>query len=268
MPHLYLVRHGQPDFAGDYDSVTALGMQQSVWLGEHFAARGLRFARAVSGSLRRQANTLEAIMGRLPAAPPMHVDPRLNEYDPASVLAAFEVGDEPGLRAAGDRRATLRPCAMRSGLGAPRGNAGWRRVLACLRGAHRRRQRRRRRWISNASDAVLLVTSGGVIGRGGRRIARAGPDAAIELNLQTRNTGITEIVQGRSTSRLVAFNAVPHLECPDAPTRSRTRERVLSSTHQRGEAAHVDACRLSARSAPGTGAQGRELPRACQRMSA
>ena len=31
----------------------------------------------------------------------MHVDPRLNEYDPASVLAAFGGGDEPGLRAAG-----------------------------------------------------------------------------------------------------------------------------------------------------------------------
>ena len=45
MPYLYLVRHGQPDFAGNYDSLTDLGVQQSTWLGEHFAARGLQFAR-------------------------------------------------------------------------------------------------------------------------------------------------------------------------------------------------------------------------------
>ena len=38
---------------------------------------------------------------------------------------------------------------------------------------------------------------------------------AIELNLQTRNTGITELVQGRSASRLLSFNAVPHLELPE-----------------------------------------------------
>ena len=39
--------------------------------------------------------------------------------------------------------------------------------------------------------------------------------AAIELNLQARNTGITELVRGRTASRLLSFNAVPHLERPD-----------------------------------------------------
>jgi hypothetical protein len=39
--------------------------------------------------------------------------------------------------------------------------------------------------------------------------------AAIELNLRTRNTGITEQVPGRTTSCLLSFNAVPHLERPD-----------------------------------------------------
>jgi len=43
----------------------------------------------------------------------------------------------------------------------------------------------------------------------------ADAEAAIQLNLQTRNTGITEIIRGRSAVRLLAFNAVPHLEQPD-----------------------------------------------------
>jgi hypothetical protein len=43
----------------------------------------------------------------------------------------------------------------------------------------------------------------------------ADAEAAIQLNLQTRNTGITEMIRGRSVSRLVSFNAIPHLEQPD-----------------------------------------------------
>ena len=65
MPYLYLVRHAQPDFAGNYDSVTGLGLEQSRWLGEHFASRGLKFVRAISGSLQRQRSTLEAMAAAL-----------------------------------------------------------------------------------------------------------------------------------------------------------------------------------------------------------
>jgi broad specificity phosphatase PhoE len=215
MPCLYLVRHGQPDFAGDYDSVTALGLQQSAWLGEHFAARGLRFARAISGDLRRQVRTLETIAGRLAVPPPLHVDPRLNEYDPASVLAAFGAGDEQELRASGDRRAyfsalrdALRAwarCAQVAG-GGESWHAFGERVRAAARGAGEGLGR---------SDAVLVVTSGGVIGRLVAEALGAGTDAAIELNLQTRNTGITELAIGSSASRLLSFNAVPHLERPE-----------------------------------------------------
>ena len=216
MPYLYLVRHAQPDFMGNYDSVTALGVQQSAWLGQHFAARGLRFARVVSGSLQRQVQTLETALGQLPGAPARRVDPRFNEYDATSVLSAFHCGDERALRASGDRRAYF--MAVRSALqawsrqddeAAP-GSESWRtfgaRVLAaadeiCAGLDH--------------SDAVLVVTSGGVIGRLVAATLGADAEAAIQLNLQTRNTGITEVVRGRSVARLVSFNAIPHLESPD-----------------------------------------------------
>ena len=114
MPYLYLVRHAQPDFAGNYDSVTALGVQQSAWLGEHLAARGLRFTRVASGSLQRQRHTLGTLLEHLPGAPAPVVDPRFNEYDAASVLAAHHCGDEPAMRATGDRRGYF--TAVRSAL--------------------------------------------------------------------------------------------------------------------------------------------------------
>lgn len=215
MPYLYLVRHAQPDFAGHYDSVTPLGLQQSVWLGQHFAARGLRFARVVSGNLQRQVHTLETALQHLPGVPQPLVDPRFNEYDAASVLSAFHLGDERAMRSAGDRRGYF--TAVRSALqawaqreDAPAGLESWRafgdrvnaaadEVCAGL----------------DQSDVVLAVTSGGVIGRLVAASLGADAEAAIQLNLQTRNTGITELIRGRSVSRLVAFNAIPHLEHPD-----------------------------------------------------
>jgi broad specificity phosphatase PhoE len=215
MPHLYLVRHAQPDFAGHYDSVTELGLRQSAWLGQHFAARGLQFARAFCGSLARQSATLQTVLPHLPGAPAPQIDPGFNEYDAASVLGAFHGDDERLLRATGDRRAYF--TAVRDALHAWSRNEGAREGLESWQDFGNR--------VAEAADAacaglepsaaVLVVTSGGVIGRLVADALGAGPQAAIQLNLQTRNTGVTEMVRGRSIARLVAFNAVPHLERAD-----------------------------------------------------
>ena len=216
MPYLYLVRHGQPDFTGDYDSITALGRQQSSWLGQHLRARGLTFARVVSGTLRRQVDTCSAIVKELDAPPVASRDAGCNEYDHASLLHFFEGDQVQALRAAGDRRGyflAIRHAmqAWSSHEGTLAGGETWREfgeriVGACTRACD-----------GLATDAnVLVVTSGGVIGRYVASVLQAGPDAAIQLNLQTRNTGVTEVVcpPGKAP-RLLSFNAVPHLEQPD-----------------------------------------------------
>jgi len=215
MPYLYVVRHGQPDFTGNYDSITPLGFQQSEWLGEHFARRGLRFARIVTGTLVRQVETCDAILTRLTDSPDARRDARFNEYDHASLLSFFEHEDQRRLRATGDRRAYF--SAIRDALHA------WAKHDGPLAGAETWADFGGR--IEDAyvdaceglgrDDAVLVVTSGGVIGRTVADALGAGADAAIQLNLQTRNTGVTEIVRSRSVVRLAAFNGVPHLEQPD-----------------------------------------------------
>lgn len=215
MPYLYVVRHGQPDFTGNYDSITPLGFQQSEWLGEHFASRGLRFARVVSGTLVRQVETCEAILARLPDAPPPRCDARFNEYDHASLLSFFEHEDQRRLRATGDRRAYF--SAVRDALqawatheGPIAGGETWADFGSRIEDAY----------VDACAglgrdDAMLVVTSGGVIGRSVADALGAGAEAAIQLNLQTRNTGVTEIVRGSAAVRVAAFNSVPHLERPD-----------------------------------------------------
>lgn len=214
MPYLYVVRHGQPDFAGNYDSITPLGFQQSDWLGEHFAARGLRFARVVSGTLHRQIETCDAILNRMPDAPEPQRDARVNEYDHASLLEFFEGDTLQRLQSTGDRRGYF--IAIRDALHA------WSRHEGPLAGAETWSDFGAR--IEDAlqaacaglgrDDGVLIVTSGGVIGRMVAETLGADADAAIQLNLQARNTGVTEIIRG-SIPRLAVYNSIPHLDRPE-----------------------------------------------------
>ncbi len=216
MPYLLLVRHGQPDFAGNYDSLTELGVRQSTWLGQHLRGRGVRVARAVSGTLRRQVDTCTAILQQLDTPLEPARDARLNEYDHASLLQFFEGEHVQALRRAGDRlgyfvalRDAMHAWAAREGTVA--GGETWSQfgtrietgVTQACTGLGR-------------DDTVLVVSSGGVIGRLVATVLGASSAAAIQLNLQARNTGVTELVvpSGRPP-RLVTFNGVPHLERAD-----------------------------------------------------
>ncbi len=216
MPYLYLVRHGQPDFAGNYDSITDLGARQSTWLGEHFAARRLQFARVFAGTLQRQVSTCERVVNALDGPRDFAQDARFNEYDHLSLLQFFEGDRLRAIRASGDRRAYF--AAIRSAM------QKWSRHDALVAGGESWAEfgDRIRAGVASAcaglgrDDNVLIVTSGGVIGRYTSEVLDAGADAAIQLNLQTRNTGVTEVIRPTSGSaRLVSFNAIPHLERPD-----------------------------------------------------
>jgi broad specificity phosphatase PhoE len=59
-----------------------------------------------------------------------------------------------------------------------------------------------------------MVSSGGAIGRLIADLMQAPASAAIELNLQFRNTGLCELIVGRGTLRLLSYNSIPHLDQP------------------------------------------------------
>ncbi len=212
MAELVLVRHGQASFgADDYDKLSELGWRQSRWLGEYFAERGATFDRIVRGSLRRHAETLKGIaegMGR-----PLEggEDARLNEYDSHALLSAHLKGKP--LPQGDDRREHFR--ILREAMyawtdGALAGHphepfADFRgRVLASL--AELR---------SGAAKRVLVVSSGGPISTILAEVLGMPLRGVVDLNLQTRNTGISELQAGSSRIHCVSFNNVPHLDRPD-----------------------------------------------------
>jgi broad specificity phosphatase PhoE len=62
---------------------------------------------------------------------------------------------------------------------------------------------------------VLVVSSGGPISTILAEVLGMPLRGVVDLNLQTRNTGITELQAGASRIHCVSFNNVPHLDRPD-----------------------------------------------------
>ena len=212
MAELLLVRHGQASFgADDYDKLSELGWRQSRWLGEYFKERGVAFDLHVRGSLRRHAETLagigEGMGGTLAAAE----DARLDEYDSHSLLHAHLKGKP--LPQGGDRREHFRILreAMYAWTDGTLGGhahepfAEFRgRVLAAL--AELRK---------TSAKRILVVSSGGPISTVLAEVLGMPVRGVVDLNLQTRNTGISELQAGASRIHCVSFNNVPHLDRPD-----------------------------------------------------
>lgn len=216
MATLFLVRHGQASFgAANYDCLSDVGRQQARWLGEYFKDRGLQFKRVVAGSLVRQQDTAAEIlsgMGTVDTAIDTHTG--LNEYDGESLYRSFTNGADHRAHQNGDYqdywrtfRAAFAAWTQDQLTGMPEswGDFGTR-MQAALSTATEGAAR---------EDALLVVSSGGAIGRAIADLLGAPTQTAIELNLQFRNTGFCELIVGRGTQRLLSFNNVPHLELPE-----------------------------------------------------
>lgn len=207
MAELLLVRHAQASFgAEDYDALSELGHAQARLLGELLRERGWEPDRVVTGALRRQGETA-ASMGLAVD----EVEPGFDEYDFHDLLTQRFEGDVPhDVRT--DRRThfrTLRETLAMWQRGEIAGaGESWEafraRVARGLAAATRPGARR-----------VLVVSSGGPVGRIVAETLGA-PDAAmIPLNLQVKNTSMTRIVFNERVRYLVTFNETPHLDAPE-----------------------------------------------------
>ncbi len=215
MAELYVVRHAQAAFGtDDYDRLTALGHQQSRWLGEYFAERGMAFDRVLSGTLRRHRETLAGIAETDAALPQAEAFEGLNEYRADALITAYQAArDLPPVDHGADRRTHFR--LLREVLYAwAEGNlqtdahpsfehfaAGVRATLDRLR--------------EGAARRVLVVSSGGPISTLLGAVLGLSPRMMMNLNLQTRNSAISELAFNARAVHFVSFNGVPHLDRPE-----------------------------------------------------
>lgn len=214
MGTLYLVRHGQASFgADDYDQLSPLGLRQSVRLGEHFREHRLRFDAVIAGTLRRHAQTWAGIAQGLDVdAQSLDARVGLNEYDSAALIEALHVNPtEPPTTPDGYRqhfrwlREALRQ--WMAGVLTPRGMPSYEAFVEGITSTLDE--------IREAHDGnVLIVSSGGPIATAVGRLLGTTPETTIELNLQMRNTSVTEFFFNPKRHTLVSFNGLPHLSAP------------------------------------------------------
>lgn len=212
MAELTLVRHAQAAFGtDDYDRLTELGHRQSRWLGEYFAERGMHFDRVITGTLRRHRETLAGISETLAGLPTARELQGLNEYQAERLLAAHLGGDGVArIRQGSDRREHFRILrealyawvdgTLKADAHAPFAAfaAGVRESLEAAR--------------APGAERVLVVSSGGPISTLIGSVLGVPPRIMVDLNLQARNTGVTEIRTGVKNIHCVSFNNVPHLD--------------------------------------------------------
>lgn len=212
MSLIYLVRHGQASFGTeDYDRLSELGRQQSRWLGEYFAERGLAFSRVLCGTLARQRDTATGILSAMGETIEPIVHPGFDEYHAGPIYSAFTKGRSPVEHQRADYKDYWQTFRRAMNHWADTGLEDvpetWmefgERLAAGLAAAASDTGR---------EDRILVVSSGGAICRAVADILGAPPATAIELNLQYRNSGISELIAGGGRFRLLSFNHVPHLE--------------------------------------------------------
>lgn len=214
MAEFYLVRHGQASFGtDDYDRLSTLGEQQSVWLGQYFAERGIQFDRVIVGTQLRHRQTADGICRGSGRSLTFSEHPGLNEYDFYALYNALGE-DRAELRqlASGDKHDFYKGLKQVLQLWATDQLTG---TLPESWAAFAQRVGDAGRFIQQSgAQRVLVVSSGGPIGMLASQVLEAPGKTAIELNLQVRNTSFSHYYFNERSLKLASFNNIPHLDQP------------------------------------------------------
>jgi broad specificity phosphatase PhoE len=214
MPLLVIVRHGQASFGSDdYDVLSPLGRQQAQATAAALSAAGLDAARIISGSLRRQRDTADAIADAYGITPT--VDERWNEYDADLVLATHSDSAQRLERPGGPDAMPTSPRAFQAVL--ERALEAWVRAgdgsatPETWTAFHARVTEALAAAGSASAGTTVIVSSGGVISALAVNLIGVDPVSFPRLNRVTINCGVTRVIVGSSGTTLVSFNEQGHL---------------------------------------------------------
>jgi len=218
MPELLLVRHAQASLGtDDYDRLSELGHRQARWLGEYFRYRGYRFDRVICGDMRRHRETADGISrGMEQPLAGAETDPRWNEFDFQALIRAW-LGQHPD--AAPPPGAPVRSFmrVLRDAI------AAWSedRIDGALPERWADFEDRVQGGLSavgtepEGSRRILVVSSGGAISMALSKVLQAPARTMLHMNLQLRNSSLSQVFLNGTRMHFAGFNHVPHLDRPE-----------------------------------------------------
>jgi broad specificity phosphatase PhoE len=225
LAEIYWVRHGEAAFATDnYDRLTARGIQQASLLGEYFQQRNIQFDQLVSGTMIRQQHTLSLLSQSaqdMTLKASHEQTPLANEYDFEQLTKQYatQYPQTPLVQQwqANSSDKKLFFSLLREALSCW-SHGDLNNVDETFDGFEQRIKQLISKMQNYHGKKVLIVSSGGVISTVLGKLMQMPPTAMFELNLQMRNTGISQCFFNKKIMRVSSFNAIPHLETPNRQT--------------------------------------------------
>lgn len=217
MSEFYLVRHGQASFgAQNYDKLSSLGIQQSVWLGEYFKQRHIHFDQILAGTLVRHQETAQGICSGLQAESEITVMPELNEFDFERLASAYLHVYPEARPSANAPRADFYRLLKKAMLDWAAGRLPDEHLEETWQQFEQRVGQAVAHVRENFhSERVLIVSSGGAIAMLLSLVLGFGAEQVVNLNLQIKNTSFSHFYFNPKQVRLSNFNNVPHLDHPE-----------------------------------------------------
>ena len=221
-PRTRLIRHAQASWgSADYDCLSPLGEAQARHLGRWLAIdRATTYTTVIRGSMRRHAQTLDAIEAAFSAAgrvlPATQIDAGWNEFEHEPVLSAYAARHADNAHLAAARSGEVR--AQRAVLIAA--VEAWREGrldddVPETWSAFGQRIAAARARIGSATGTVLIVTSGGAMWRCAQAALGLDDAALAKADLAISNTGISEFRRDMEHWHLLSWNSLPHLAEPE-----------------------------------------------------
>ena len=219
MGTIYLIRHGQASFeADDYDQLSALGFQQAIALGQHFAQRKLQPTHIFSGSLKRHQQTAEHCLQAMDQAAQWQELKGLNEYNHQEIIVRHtpRYADAQVMREEMQRQenpwrsfqkfysqAMLRWMRDEHACDYQEPWAQFReRCLAALDQIYQATQHK---------QSTLVFSSGGAISAMCQQLLGLDDHHTLQLSWQLVNTGVCQLQCGQQRPRLSVLNEHSHL---------------------------------------------------------
>ena len=221
MSEIYFIRHAQASFESDnYDQLSALGIRQAQILGDYFKRLGVKFDSVYAGTMKRQIDTAEGVLARVPkdqSRLKLRRRSAFDEYDFAGILKSqvpLMIDAEPALtsRIQSDRRAfqALFEGAVKRWVSGRYDIGGIETWLDY--GARIRRGVEQLMEENGPKKKAAVFTSGGCVAVAMQMALEISDDKTMELSWQVRNTSVSVFKYGSGGMGLFSFNSAAHLE--------------------------------------------------------
>jgi broad specificity phosphatase PhoE len=215
MSKIYLVRHGQASLGkANYDQLSSLGEAQASQLGKHLAQLDATPSIVITGSMARHQQTAEGVLAAFDGHKVKQViDPNWNEFDFEALIREYLstlASDEPKPTKPSEFFSALRRAlqAWSEGKLADNLPETWQQF-------EQRIQTALQELMTLEQERVFVFSSGGAISMAIKHIMRLDAHMMIDLNLQTRNTGVTELFAKNGQCYVSSVNHIAHLLTPE-----------------------------------------------------